>query len=553
MGNASPQASQNKYQNYQAKTGAKTSKLCSKTTEKINPNDYKGRLNLPGRPDKSEQKTKEEKCLSMNSAGDRRKQQLVISPDIQPLIGCLILKFNKNYTGTASLFYINSDDECAYLLTCAHNVIDIDPFAKQRVFANVIIFQRRVITNDENGDTESIHDIVINNVTPRNCFIHPKYFENPASESGFDLAIIKCRWTKDDSRLMEHKVPGSLFGYHVVLANLVKECGVSVTGFPSEKHGQLWGMHGDIKLEKECITYTSIDTTLGQSGCPIYLEGDKNEQSPYIVGIHAGGNTCKNWGTRLTKGKIKWIRGMIEKDDSTYKVQVAVYNPPIQLKYNNWHATVDCRLHESDVGRSSLPRKVYERGNNKEKYMVKIYKITKDNPKLDENKFEMIGFPQDYSLKSMATDVCVVAVVILFVCSVYDKKNFISFFVFLFFIMQFENEIEEEDDEKGGNEGGNSDLPKVHLSARFEAIKAIYPLQKRITVTEDDIKDEDPKRFVEVPDDFLRTKLDDMNFADDKPEIIVEYLDQKENQWPLAKTDETWKDFKVGDIIDAIV
>ena len=44
-----------------------------------------------------------------------------------------------------------------------------------------------------------------------------------------------------------------------------------------------------------------------------------------------------------------------------------------------------------------------------------------------------------------------------------------------------------------------------------------------------------------------------MNFAHDQPEIIVEYLDEKENQWPLAKTDETWKDFKVGDIIDVLL
>ena len=67
-------------------------------------------------------------------------------------------------------------------------------------------------------------------------------------------------------------------------------------------------------------------------------------------------------------------------------------------------------------GGPALPRKVY-RGYRNEEYiciwpkMVKIYKITKNNPKLEENKFEMIEFGHDYSIKSIAIHVCIFVVI----------------------------------------------------------------------------------------------------------------------------------------------
>ena len=68
-----------------------------------------------------------------------------------------------------------------------------------------------------------------------------------------------------------------------------------------------------------------------------------------------------------------------------------------------------------------------------------------------------------------------------------------------------------------------------------------------------DIKNEDQRRWVEVPDDFTRTRLKDLTCDDNARELIVEYFDVETNTWPMAKTDKTWENFQVGDIIDVKV
>lgn len=95
----------------------------------------------------------------------------------------------------------------------------------------------------------------------------------------------------------------------------------------------------------------------------------------------------------------------------------------------------------------------------------------------------------------------------------------------------------------------DADIPLVHIWAQFGKVKSIYPITARkLEVTLDDFKDEDGDRWVEIPDDYLKTKLDDIDFDDDT-RILIEKRNEDET-WPRAKPDEEWKKFKVGDIID---
>ena len=74
---------------------------------------------------------------------------------------------------------------------------------------------------------------------------------------------------------------------------------VSVTGYPGEKYRELWKMNDNIKSSRENKIEYTIDTTGGQSGCPVYLEDD------YLsVAIHTNGDFFKrsNKATRITKG-----------------------------------------------------------------------------------------------------------------------------------------------------------------------------------------------------------------------------------------------------------
>ena len=151
------------------------------------------------------------------------------------------------------------------------------------------------------------------------------------------------------------------------------------------------------------------------------------------------------------------------------------------------------------------------------------------------------------------------------------------------------------------------DIPFVHIWVQFGCIKHLYPVEKRIIVTEEDLKNVNLKKWVEVPDDFSsKNGLSDCNF-DEYNRICVEFVGIRDIDdsglnnsgtggnvnvnvngngnssdsttamvmddpklesrkeitpwhvvnsrmfWPLAKADDEWKDFQVGDIVDIIV
>merc|ERR1712154_54043 len=129
-------------------------------------------------------------------------------------------------------------------------------------------------------------------------------------------------------------------------------------------------------------------------------------------------------------------------------------------------------------GGPSFKRKVYERGGayTKEKYicifpqMVKLVYCDDKTGAIECDNFTQKGFPPDYTLKQMAKDL--------------------------------EDEMEWKEDDK------KEDTPFVHIWLKLGQVSAIYPIDKpKAKVTEQELEKEDKERWVEVPDDYLKTKL----------------------------------------------
>jgi len=76
---------------------------------------------------------------------------------------------------------------------------------------------------------------------------------------------------------------------------------VDITGYPGEKSMTLWNMKGKIKsCTNRRVSYT-IDTTGGQSGCPVYTNDYR------AIAIHTTGSSKINGGTRISKALFDYI------------------------------------------------------------------------------------------------------------------------------------------------------------------------------------------------------------------------------------------------------
>lgn len=94
------------------------------------------------------------------------------------------------------------------------------------------------------------------------------------------------------------------------LKSKVKE--IMVVGFPGGKNkGKLMGMKGSGAVIKELIEYKDIDTSAGQSGCPVYYFGEKGEI--FILGIHYGATSGSNVATILSPRHIKFLQQCFKK------------------------------------------------------------------------------------------------------------------------------------------------------------------------------------------------------------------------------------------------
>src|SRR5690625_483726 len=78
-----------------------------------------------------------------------------------------------------------------------------------------------------------------------------------------------------------------------------------VTGYPADPyhdrdkpdHTQ-WTMRGPIENEGNGMLYYKMDTTGGQSGCPVYID------PAYAIGVHGYGNPSFNSGVKITQEMI---------------------------------------------------------------------------------------------------------------------------------------------------------------------------------------------------------------------------------------------------------
>ncbi|ETO10994.1 hypothetical protein RFI_26382 [Reticulomyxa filosa] len=113
----------------------------------------------------------------------------------------------------------------------------------------------------------------------------------------------------------------------------------------------------------------------------------------------------------------------------------------------------------------------------------------------------------------------------------------------------------------GSKENKEKKEPVVHLWLLFEHVKVIYPVStgRSVQVTADDLKIQDPQKYVGIPDDHLKISLIDVSLPKDviilvERKRVTSDKDKKAQSsfpWPLIKGPNQWKNFQPGDILDA--
>lgn len=100
----------------------------------------------------------------------------------------------------------------------------------------------------------------------------------------------------------------------------------------------------------------------------------------------------------------------------------------------------------------------------------------------------------------------------------------------LTFIIQIEDDMEWNDP----NDDTKEDVPYTHIWLKFGQIKGIYPVDRpQAKVTEQQLENEDHDRWVELPDDFMETRVKDS--ITDLNDIIVIERKQDDGTWPRTK------------------
>lgn len=228
----------------------------------------------------------------------------------------VLLRMNFNgtpYKGTATIIHRSLNS--LYLLTCAHNVIQMDKNLNEVVTAEGVEFAINQNTKYRWKELACY--------SKASCVVHPKYAHDPTPTSGHDIAIIKVDIDVDDELLKNIK-PLKLRG---IESDITSYSGAKVIGYPGEKDGELYGMSGDYNLvnKSTVIKYEKIDTSGGQSGSPIFCHEDNKsndddesifKQFDEIIGVHTAGNVAMktNLGTALNNEKLQWIANVLKCD-----------------------------------------------------------------------------------------------------------------------------------------------------------------------------------------------------------------------------------------------
>merc|ERR1712228_651534 len=112
------------------------------------------------------------------------------------------------------------------------------------------------------------------------------------------------------------------------------------------------------------------------------------------------------------------------------------------------------------------------------------------------------------------------------------------------------------------------DAPMVHLWFKFDQIKPIYPFHKhKAKLKMEELEKEDGDRWVEMPDDYLKSTLNDVGCKITKILVIekvnlkmdkmparstfVEWYNSNNCIWPRTKGDDWRETMQTGDIVEA--
>ena len=258
--------------------------------------------------------------LPMNNGeyiDDRISAPLSNVNEILNNIGCLEMYFPNMPTpqrrGTGVLLNAckySNEYKCniQYGLTAAHNVIYISPVNGLETESEYIKFEIR--SNIADHKSKVIHEFEVINRE-----IYPKYYDNPKEYSGYDIALIEIKDKNNILKNIKHIPIKRINTKHTNIAKII--------GYPGSYKNNittnwLYGMTGKYKIQKKqtLLDYSDINTSMGQSGSPVFNISDNentinniynNWSNVTIIGIHTGGDSCENWGTNINKDIIDWI------------------------------------------------------------------------------------------------------------------------------------------------------------------------------------------------------------------------------------------------------
>lgn len=140
-----------------------------------------------------------------------------------------------------------------------------------------------------NGSNSPYGDTIINRM-----HTSTKWTEN--SNEKYDYAVLVLNSSLGNKT--------GYFGTHYTFWSL-KGKNVTITGYPGEYYREQYSISGSIKKCNSHKLYYDMDTTGGQSGCPVYwYTSDHGYQA---IGIHAYGSSSLNSATRITSSMFDFF------------------------------------------------------------------------------------------------------------------------------------------------------------------------------------------------------------------------------------------------------
>ncbi|CAD8125973.1 unnamed protein product [Paramecium sonneborni] len=204
-------------------------------------------------------------------------------------------------SGTLCIYGQGFQNNKYFLLTCAHNLVDINENQKSIRYANKITYYYS--RKDQNT--------YFCRLLAEKYVLHPGYIFNNKFDDGFDLSLVKLA----DQSIMQNGPlsKNSIWGIPLEKSGAIQGSIIKIIGYPLGTSGQLYSIDGIINEidfhddGQALILYDIKSACLGQDGSPIYLKIADNQWS--IIGIHLGYNLEKKSfiGTGLTQNLLDWI------------------------------------------------------------------------------------------------------------------------------------------------------------------------------------------------------------------------------------------------------